>query len=373
MILIPIEVANINKMNSLSNDVLGLVSEYILPKIGVLPLWAEKLFREKLEAVKNILEDQKEDDIIYKIMYPNYDLYQDIKSIMGKGSLQTIEFFYSTILELFGESVFKRIIKETDFYGMSINPNAIPILRRNPDRINWRNLCRNPSPDAISILEKNLDKIDWDMLSSNPSAIRILEKNLDNVNWICLSGNPSAIPLLEQNMDKVNWFHLSCNPSAISILEKNLDKINWNMLASCNPNPVGILKNNLDKIRWSFLCSNSGALPILEENLDKIKWSSLSSNKSAIAMLEKNLDKINWKNLCRNTNPRAIMILEKNPDKIDWKILSGNSSAISLIEKNVPMVSPYWRQLASNPGLYSDDQLATSLRRKSFVEKLLSL
>jgi hypothetical protein len=41
--------------------------------------------------------------------------------------------------------------------------------------------------DAIHILEKNLDKVDWWSLSGNPAAIHILEKNLHNVNWNWLS------------------------------------------------------------------------------------------------------------------------------------------------------------------------------------------
>jgi hypothetical protein len=34
-------------------------------------------------------------------------------------------------------------------------------------------------------------------LSANPNAIPILEKNLDKVNWSSLSRNPNAIPILK--------------------------------------------------------------------------------------------------------------------------------------------------------------------------------
>ena len=43
------------------------------------------------------------------------------------------------------------------------------------------------NPNAISLLEKNLDKVDWVRLSANPNAIHILEKNLDKVDWTALS------------------------------------------------------------------------------------------------------------------------------------------------------------------------------------------
>jgi hypothetical protein len=51
--------------------------------------------------------------------------------------------------------------------NLSLNPNAIDLLRENPDRIHWRNLSRNPN--AIELLRDNPDKIDWDYLSCNPN------------------------------------------------------------------------------------------------------------------------------------------------------------------------------------------------------------
>jgi hypothetical protein len=67
--------------------------------------------------------------------------------------------------------------------------------------------------NAIHLLEKNLDKVDWSQLSRNPNAIHLLEKNLDKVDWSQLSRNPNAIHLLEQNLDKVEWNWLSTNPN----------------------------------------------------------------------------------------------------------------------------------------------------------------
>ena len=46
-------------------------------------------------------------------------------------------------------------------------------------------------------------------LSSNLNAIHILEKNLDKVNWSNLSFNQNTIHILEKNLDKVNWKILS--------------------------------------------------------------------------------------------------------------------------------------------------------------------
>ena len=42
------------------------------------------------------------------------------------------------------------------------------------------------------------NKLAYGGLSINPNAIPILEKNLDKVNWFRLSGNPNAIHILEK-------------------------------------------------------------------------------------------------------------------------------------------------------------------------------
>jgi prefoldin subunit 5 len=71
-------------------------------------------------------------------------------------------------------------------------------------------LSRNPN--AIHLLEKNLEKIDWSELSRN-HAIHLLEKNPERIQWRELSRNPNAINLLKKNEEKINWEWLSRNPS----------------------------------------------------------------------------------------------------------------------------------------------------------------
>ncbi len=79
-----------------------------------------------------------------------------------------------------------------------------------------------------------MDKIDWDFLSANPNAIHLLRQNPDKIYWRTLSTNPNIMALLETNVDKIDWNNLSVNPSAIYLLQKNQDKINWNLIFS-NP------------------------------------------------------------------------------------------------------------------------------------------
>jgi len=38
----------------------------------------------------------------------------------------------------------------------------------------------------------DIDKIDWFWLSKNTNAIHLLEKNMDKINWSMLSGNPKC-------------------------------------------------------------------------------------------------------------------------------------------------------------------------------------
>jgi hypothetical protein len=55
-----------------------------------------------------------------------------------------------------------------------ILPNAIQLLKQNPDKIAWFSLPMNPN--AIELLENYKDHIQWSLLSYNPS---IFKKNID--------------------------------------------------------------------------------------------------------------------------------------------------------------------------------------------------
>ena len=67
--------------------------------------------------------------------------------------------------------------------------------------------------NAISMLEKNLDKVNWYYLSNNMNAIFILENNLEKIKWNMMSSNINAISMLEKNQDKIDWKKLSNNPN----------------------------------------------------------------------------------------------------------------------------------------------------------------
>jgi len=107
---------------------------------------------------------------------------------------------------------------------LSKNENAIDLLEKYPDYIDWETILENQNPKAIEIIEKNLDKIyvdDWPILSGNPKAIHIFKdpEYLKKVyEWSYISKNEKAMPILQDNLDKVEWGSFSSNPSAINIL-----------------------------------------------------------------------------------------------------------------------------------------------------------
>jgi hypothetical protein len=85
---------------------------------------------------------------------------------------------------------------------LSANPNAIKLLKSNPNKINWEALSLNPN--AIKILEENRDKIHYWNLSANPNAIELLKENLNDIHWIALSKNPSIFQLDYETMKIAN-------------------------------------------------------------------------------------------------------------------------------------------------------------------------
>ena len=77
------------------------------------------------------------------------------------------------------------------------------------EKLNFKKLSRNFNPNAICLLEKNQDKIDWELLSFNFNAISLLEKNIDKIYWYNLMLNYNSIHLIqqyyEQNELSSNW------------------------------------------------------------------------------------------------------------------------------------------------------------------------
>jgi hypothetical protein len=73
--------------------------------------------------------------------------------------------------------------------------------------------CVNYNPKFLKLRKWiQIDKVHWDALSKNPNAIHILEKNLDKVDWYGLS----------------NWYGLSMNPNIFDYDYKKIKNTLYN-------------------------------------------------------------------------------------------------------------------------------------------------
>jgi len=200
-----------------------------------------------------------------------------------------------------------------------------------------------------------LNKLDWGFLSINPNAIELLKANPTKIDWDWISSNPNAIEFLKENPEMINWGYLSANPNAIELLKKNFGKISWYMLSeNTNPAAIELLKANKTKIDWDVLSTNPAAMDLLKKNPNNINWVKLSENPNAMDLIKANLDRIDWSNLTKNPNPEAIELLKANPENINWDILSlnPNPEAIELLRANPIKIN--WMYLSSNPSIFEE-------------------
>lgn len=190
----------------------------------------------------------------------------------------------------------KYIDKLSNWNDISVNSNAMSILKKHPDKIVWKCLQRNTHPEAIRMIRENIDKIgEWKLIFANPELIDIIKENLDKADdtnkLFCLSNNPNAIEILKENPDKIEWIGLSRNPNAIEILRENKDKLDFDTLCT-NPNPkamqlikeIMIKNGDTEFDDFSYIAENPNAISIIEQNINKFDtddWKYLSWNENA--------------------------------------------------------------------------------------------
>ena len=71
--------------------------------------------------------------------------------------------------------------------------NLFPKKKQYEHKINFNSLSGNFNPGAIELLRKHIDnpRIDWEKISLNPNAIELLRDNPTKIVWYALSSNPS--------------------------------------------------------------------------------------------------------------------------------------------------------------------------------------
>jgi hypothetical protein len=137
-------------------------------------------------------------------------------------------------------NLLKNNLDKIDWRMLSMNkcPGAIELLKQNPYRINWEKLISNPFAielieskfnDDINFNDNSLSKEAWENLSKNshPNAIKLLNRHFEKINWKNLSDNPNAIPLLAMNICEINKVGFIKNPNVLPIIYANLDKLLW--------------------------------------------------------------------------------------------------------------------------------------------------
>jgi hypothetical protein len=226
-----------------------------------------------------------------------------------------------------------------------------------------KNISLNQNMNTLRFLAENKQWIDWDYLSENPEAVWILERNPDRINFEHFVKNEKACDLFMQYKDRFPKYYdgkisisikagLSKNPCAIPFLKKYPKYIDWYSLAF-NPNPeaIALFEAKPRMIDWLVLSRNPSpeAMSLLKKNPDKIWWHELSKNESdeAIDMLQKNPEEINWHSLSENKNPAVFPLLYANIKKLDFFRLSENPIAIPILEEYPKKI--HFDTLSDNP------------------------
>ncbi len=287
---------------------------------------------------------------------------------------------------------------KVDFDKLGVNRRALYMIECNPEISAWPYLSQ--FPDALYLLKKNPDKIHWNSFNKNDSSYFFIKnKYPDHLDQKYVYRFPSAIKYIEEqiqhHIQDVNWEYLSWNPSAIHLLKRYRDKIKWNYLAM-NPNPeaVDLMKEEMEEILqnpndekyrlfWYCLIGNSynprvkeifieyidrikdpnmhriterrdvELLPYFEKKIQEIllkmdlgihldtivdfDMKLLSKNPIAVDLLLKYEKIIDWYSFSVNPNPKAIAYLKEHPEKIQWNFMVENRSdeAMELVKEKV--------------------------------------
>jgi hypothetical protein len=225
----------------------------------------------------------------------------------------------------------------------------------------------------------NLNRIDSRRISENPNAIKLLIKHLDKVDWYEASSNENVGMLLKKLkphdlkqvlMKELNWDTISSNNNIFPFLSKIINGDNRLRSYFC------------DKLYWDEVCETKNGFIFLREmtenftkNLRYISWKGLSSNPYAISLLLENESKIDWNQFCRNTHPKAIQLISQNMDKINsdfrWYNLSCNFNAMDILKQNQEHIN--WIQFSYNPSILEIDTEKYNKMKSECVDFIYNL
>ena len=143
-------------------------------------------------------------------------------------TLELSNYLYSLLIDP-NKSNDLLILRFKDEYlkGLSSNPNAIKLLEKNQDIIDYSRLSANPNAIKLLniVLTENPDIIDYDNLFLNPNASKLLHSGYKpteqlKIKKICRSNDIEKIKKLKTP----DWDELYSNPVAIDLIHKKVSK-----------------------------------------------------------------------------------------------------------------------------------------------------
>lgn len=154
--------------------------------------------------------------------------------------------------------ILKKNLSKVDKPALNINTKAIEILKEYPELIDYKSLCSNQSKEAMEIIEKNIkrDDISYELLSANKYAIPLLMKNPDKIDWYMAIDNEEIGQLLtafrdNTDRDKIIMRYVIKYPSIIPLLKENSYNISLVKLAE-NPAIFKVDTNNYNLKKNAF-------------------------------------------------------------------------------------------------------------------------
>ena len=83
-------------------------------------------------------------------------------------------------------------------FGISRKCKSLEFLTNFKHKLDYKELCCNEYAIPLLVEYTNKNYLNWDTLSLNKNAISILKDNIDRINWDNLSLNINAIELLKE-------------------------------------------------------------------------------------------------------------------------------------------------------------------------------
>jgi hypothetical protein len=178
---------------------------------------------------------------------------------------------------------------------LSAHEEVIDALIAHPEFIDWNTIWSNPAPKAVALFERNWSKLNAAYLSANPNddALRLLlTREPDRIDWYELSRNPchTALRHLRANPQHILWGALSSNvgANAGALLRSNLSCLDWGVLSrNGSPAAMALLKEYPENIHWRNLsCYNPSeeAMELLHQHhTERFSLDWVSANRSVYA------------------------------------------------------------------------------------------